>query len=89
MTDPHSRTAVRADRVDDDEEDIFFGTRPELLWMTERDRLAKLLDEAGVRFGERGLGALSGMCFAAADELKRVDDDVRFSQRFLDIGSGG
>jgi hypothetical protein len=79
-------TRVRADLIDDDF-DPNFGTRPDLAWLTERERLAVLLQEAGVRFGERGLGALSGMCLLASEELRTAEDDLRFSQRFIDVGS--
>jgi hypothetical protein len=85
----HERTAIRADLIDEEDSwsDPSFGSRPELAWMTERERLAVLLVEASVRFGERGLGSLSGMCYRAAQELRASDDDLSLSQRFLNVGS--
>jgi hypothetical protein len=85
----YERTAIRADLVNEEDSwsDPYFGSRPELSLLTERERLVKLLEEAAVRFGERGLGALSRMCWMASEELRDSDDDLSLSQRFLNVGS--
>ena len=80
----------RADELDEDilaaGADLTYGTRPELGSLSHRARLAVLLSEAGVRFGERGLGALSAMCFLAGSELRSADDysDRHLMQRLAD-----
>jgi hypothetical protein len=73
----YERTAIRADLIDEEDSwsDPSFGSRPELAWLSERERLAVLLVEASVRFGERGLGrsqryVLSGSARAQSERRR-------------------
>jgi hypothetical protein len=79
------RTAVRADLIDDDF-DPSFGSRPEFSFLSQRERVIALLEQAGTRFGERGLGALCGLAFLAAEELRSSDDDSSFYRRLGAVG---
>ena len=65
------------------------STRPELASMSDRARLAVLLDEAAVRFSAQGLEALAALLSTAADELRSADAQDQRVRSVLGTGEGG
>jgi hypothetical protein len=65
------------------------SVRPEFANLSDRARLAILLNEAATKFEARGLDALSGMCRAAARELRQADREDQRLRSALGVGEGG